>query len=104
MKMERNNYTIETLVKRAIKFSKDYQVSAVDTETLDNIRGLCLSVQQCFNLSKKTEDNLNDICHKCLVAYDHMTPNYDKKAMKKQIHSIRIDLIGELRLAKIDIF
>lgn len=104
MKMERNNYTIETLVKRAIKFDKDYQVSAVDAETLDNIRGLCLSVKQCFNLSKKTEDNLNDICHKCLVAYDHMKPNYDEKEMLKRINAIRFDLMLELKSEKIDIF
>lgn len=102
--MERNNYTIETLVKQAIKFDSDYKVSGVDTETLDNIRGLCLSVQQCFNLSQQTEDSLNDICHDCLVAYDHMIPGYDKKAMKKQINDIRLDLIGVLRLAQIDIF
>ena len=44
------------------------------------------------------------ICHKCLVAYDHMTPNYDKDKMLKRINAIRFDLLLELKSAKFNIF
>lgn len=99
-----NSFLIMGLTRRVSQFNEDRKANVVSVETLDNIREICFHVSQIFDISIDTKDNLNDICHKCLVAYDHMTPNYDEKAMLKRINAIRFDLLLELKTAKIDIF
>lgn len=92
------------LTRRVSKFNEDRKANAVSVETLDNIREICFHVKQIFEISQDTIEGLDDISHKCLVAYDHMTPNYDKDEMLKRINRIRFDLLLELKTAKIDIF
>lgn len=99
-----NAFMIMGLTRRVSKFNEDKKNNIVSVETLDNIREICFHVSQIFDISIETKDNLNDICHKCLVAYDHMTPGYDKNAMLKRINAIRFDLLLELKTAKINIF
>lgn len=99
-----NAFLIMGLTRRVSKFNEDKKNNVVSVDTLDNIREICFHVSQIFDISVETKDNLNDICHKCLVAYDHMTPNYDKDKMLKRINAIRFDLLLELKTAKIDIF
>lgn len=99
-----NAFMIMGLTRRVSKFNEDKKDNVVSVETLDNIREICFHVSQIFDISVETKDNLNDICHDCLVAYDHMTPNFDEKAMLKRINKIRFDLLLELKTAKIDIF
>lgn len=88
-----NAFMIMGLTRRAIRFNEDRKDNVVSVETLDNIREICFHVSQIF-----------DISHKCLVAYDHMTPNYNKADMLKRINKIRFYLLLELKSAKIDIF
>lgn len=76
----------------------------VSVATLDNIREICFHVEHIFELKKDTVEGLHDICHKCLVAYDHMTPNFDKNEMLKRINAIRFNLLLELKSAEINIF
>lgn len=92
------------LTRRVSQFNEDRKNNTVSVETLDNIREICFHVSQIFDISVETKDNLNDICHKCLVAYDHMTPNYNEAEMLKRINKIRFDLLLELKTAKINIF
>lgn len=99
-----NEFLIMGLTRKVSKFNDDRKNNVVSVATLDNIREICFHVGQIFDISIEVKDNLNDICHKCLVAYDHMTPNYDEKAMLKRINKIRFDLLLELKTAKIDIF
>ena len=99
-----NEFLIMGLTRRVSQFNKDRKNNTVSVATLDNIREICFHVSQIFDISIDTKDNLNDICHECLVAYDHMTPNYDEKDMLKRINKIRFDLLLELKTAKIDIF
>lgn len=99
-----NAFLIMGLTRRVSQFNEDRKANVVSIETLDNIREICFHVSQIFDISIETKDNLNDICHKCLVAYDHMTPDFDEKAMLKRINDIRFDLLLELKSAKIDIF
>lgn len=99
-----NAFMIMGLTRRVSKFNEDRKNNIISVETLDNIREICFHVSQIFDISVETKDNLNDICHKCLVAYDHMTPNYDKDKMLKRINAIRFDLLLELKSAKINIF
>ena len=99
-----NAFMIMGLTRRVSKFNEDKKNNVVNVETLDNIREMCFHVEQIFVLEKETIEGLHDICHDCLVAYDHMTPNYDEKDMLKRINAIRFDLLLELKTAKIDIF
>ena len=99
-----NAFMIMGLTRRVSKFNEDKKNNVVNVETLDNIREICFHVEQIFVLEKETIEGLHDICHDCLVAYDHMTPNYDEKDMLKRINAIRFDLLLELKTAKIDIF
>lgn len=99
-----NAFMIMGLTRRASQFNEDKKGNVVSVETLDNIREICFHVEHIFELKQETIDGLHDICHKCLVAYDHMTPNYDKDKMLKRINAIRFDLLLELKSAKIDIF
>ena len=99
-----NAFMIMGLTRRVSQFNEDRKNNIVSVETLDNICEICFHVSQIFDISIETKDNLNDICHKCLVAYDHMIPNYDEKAMLKRINAIRFDLLLELKSAKINIF
>ena len=99
-----NAFMIMGLTRSVSQFNEDRKANVVSVETLDNIREICFHVSQIFDISIDTKDNLNDICHKCLVAYDHMTPGYDKNAMLKRINAIRFSLLLELKTAKIDIF
>ena len=92
------------LTRRVSQFNDDRKNNIVSVETLDNIREICFHVEQIFEISQETIEGLNDICHKCLVAYDHMTPGFDGKEMLKRINSIRFDLLLELKSAKINIF
>lgn len=97
-------FLIMGLTRRVSQFNEDRNNNTVSVETLDNIREICFHVSQIFDISIETKDNLNDICHDCLVAYDHMTPNYNKDEMLKRINAIRFDLLSELKSAKINIF
>lgn len=99
-----NAFLIMGLTRRVSQFNEDKKNNIVSVATLDNIREICFHVSQIFGISIEVKDNLNDICHDCLVAYDHMTPNFDEKAMLKRINKIRFDLLLELKSAKIDIF
>lgn len=99
-----NAFLIMGLTRRVSKFNEDKKDNVVSVETLDNIREICFHVEHIFELKKETVEGLHDICHKCLVAYDHMTPNFDEKEMLKRINDIRFDLLLELKTAKIDIF
>ena len=99
-----NEFLIMGLTRRVSQFNEDRKANVVSVATLDNIREICFHVSQIFDISIETKDNLNDICHKCLVAYDHMTPNFDEKEMLECINAIRFDLLLELKTAKINIF
>lgn len=99
-----NAFLIMGLTRRVSMFNEDRKNNVVSVETVDNIRGICFLVSQIFDISIETKDNLNDICHECFVAYDHMTPNYNKADMLKRINAIRSDLLLELKSAKINIF
>lgn len=99
-----NAFMIMGLTRRVSKFNEDKKDNVISVETLDDIREICFHVEHIFELKQDTIEGLHDICHKCLVAYDHMTPNYDKEAMLKRINSIRFDLLLELKTAKINIF
>ena len=99
-----NAFMIMGLTRRVSQFNDDRKNNIVSVETLDNIREICFHVEQIFEISQETIEGLNDICHKCLVAYDHMTPGFDGKEMLKRINSIRFDLLLELKSAKINIF
>lgn len=99
-----NAFLIMGLTRRVSQFNEDRKNNVVSVATLDNIREICFHVAQIFDISIETKDNLNDICHDCLVAYDHMTPDYDEKDMLKRINKIRFDLLLELKSAKINIF
>ena len=99
-----NAFMIMGLTRRVSKFNEDKRNNIVSVETLDNIREICFHVEHIFELKKETVEGLHDICHKCLVAYDLMKPDYDKKAMLKRINAIRFDLLLELKSAKINIF
>lgn len=99
-----NAFLIMGLTRRVSQFNEDRKNNTVSVETLDNIREICFHVSQIFDISIETKDNLNDISHKCLVAYDNMTPNFDEKEMLKRINAIRFDLLLELKSAKINIF
>lgn len=92
------------LTRRVSQFNEDRKANVVSVATLDNIREICFHVSQIFDISIDTKDSLNNICHDCLVAYDHMTPDYDEKDMLKRINKIRFDLLLELKSAKINIF
>lgn len=99
-----NAFMIMGLTRRVSKFNEDKKDNVVSVETLDNIREICFHVEHIFELKQDTIDGLHDICHDCLVAYDHMTPNFDEKEMLKRINIIRFDLLLELKTAKINIF
>lgn len=99
-----NAFMIMGLTRRVSKFNEDRKANVVSVATLDNIREICFHVEHIFELKKDTVEGLHDICHKCLVAYDHMTPNFDENEMLKRINAIRFDLLLELKTAKIDIF
>lgn len=99
-----NAFMIMGLTRRVSQFNDDKKNNIVSVETLDNIREICFHVEHIFELKKETVEGLHDICHKCLVAYDHMTPNFDKADMLKRINAIRFDLLLELKSAKINIF
>lgn len=99
-----NAFLIMGLTRRVSQFNEDKKANVVSVATLDNIREICFHVEQIFELKKETIEGLHDICHKCLVAYDHMTPNFDEKEMLKCINAIRFDLLLELKTAKINIF
>ena len=99
-----NAFMIMGLTRRVSQFNEDRKANVVSIATLDNIREICFHVSQIFDISIEVKDNLNDICHACLVAYDHMTPNYNEAEMLKRINKIRFDLLLELKTAKIDIF
>lgn len=99
-----NAFMIMGLTRRVSQFNEDRKNNVVSVDTLDNIREICFHVEHIFELKKDTVEGLHDICHKCLVAYDHMTPNFDEKEMLKRINAIRFDLLLELKTAKINIF
>ena len=99
-----NAFMIMGLTRRVSKFNEDKKNNIVSVETLDNIREICFHVEHIFELKQDTIDGLHDICHKCLVAYDHMTPNFDESDMLKRINAIRFELLLELKSAKINIF
>ena len=99
-----NAFMIMGLTRRVSQFNEDRKNNTVSVETLDNIREICFHVEHIFELKQDTIDDLHDICHDCLVAYDHMTPNYNKADMLKRINKIRFDLMLELKTAKINIF
>lgn len=99
-----NAFLIMGLTRRVSQFNEDRKNNTVSVETLDNIMKICFHVTQIFDISIETKDNLDIICHECLVAYNHMTPNYDKADMLKRINKIRSDLLLELKSAKINIF
>ena len=99
-----NAFMIMGLTRRVSQFNDDRKANVVSVATLDNIREICFHVERIFELKQDTIDGLNDICHKCLVAYDHMTPGFDEKEMLKRINAIRFDLLLELKSAKINIF
>lgn len=99
-----NAFLIMGLTRRVSKFNEDRKANVVSVATLDNIREICFHVEHIFVLKQDTINGLHDICHKCLVACDHMTPNFNEKEMLKRINAIRFNLILELKSAKIDIF
>ena len=99
-----NAFMIMGLTRRVSQFNEDRKDNVVSVDTLDNIREICFHVEHIFELNKDTVEGLHDICHKCLVAYDHMIPNYDEKEMLKRINNIRFHLLLELKTAKINIF
>lgn len=99
-----NAFMIMGLTRRVSQFNEDRKANAVSVATLDNIREICFHVEHIFELKKDTVEGLHDICHNCLVAYDHMTPNFDKNEMLKRINAIRFDLLLELKSAEINIF
>lgn len=99
-----NAFLIMGLVRRASQFNEDRKANVVSVATLDNIREICFHVKQIFEISQDTIEGLDGISHKCLVAYDHMTPGYNEKDMLKRINKIRFDLLLELESAKINIF
>ena len=99
-----NAFMIMGLTRRVSQFNEDRKNNVVSVDTLDNIREICFHVEHIFELKKDTVEGLHDICHNCLVAYDHMTPNFDKNEMLKRINAIRFDLLLELKSAEINIF
>lgn len=99
-----NAFMIMGLTRRVSQFNEDRKANVVSVATLENIREICFHVEQIFELKQDTIEGLHDICHECLVTYDHMKPNYDKKEILKRINKIRFDLLLELKTAKIDIF
>lgn len=99
-----NAFMIMGLTRRVSQFNEDRKNNVVSVDTLDNIREICFHVEHIFELKKDTVEGLHDICHNCLVAYDHMTPNFDENEMLKRINAIRFDLLLELKSAKINIF
>ena len=99
-----NAFMIMGLTRRVSQFNEDRKNNVVSVDTLDNIREICFHVEHIFELKKDTVEGLHDICHKCLVAYDSMTPGFDEKEMLKRINAIRFDLLLELKSAKINIF
>lgn len=99
-----NAFMIMGLTRRVNQFNEDKKANVVSVATLDNIREICFHVEHIFELKKDTVEGLHDICHNCLVAYDHMTPNFDENEMLKRINAIRFDLLLELKSAKINIF
>lgn len=99
-----NAFMIMGLTRRVSQFNEDRKNNVVSVDTLDNIREICFHVEHIFELKKDTVEGLHDICHNCLVAYDHMTPNFDENEMLKRINAIRSDLLLELKSAKINIF
>lgn len=102
--MEKTNYTLTRLTKKAIKFDRDYKECTVSVYSLDNIREFMLLIEGLFNISNKAKEGIDDILLDCLLTSDHFKPDMDEKAMSKRIHNIRIDVIGLLREEKIDIF
>lgn len=99
-----NAFLIMGLTRRVSQFNEDRKANVVSVATLDNIREICFHVEHIFELEQDTIDGLHDICFKCLVAYGHMTLNYDESDILKRINSIRSDLLLELKLAEINIF
>ena len=99
-----NAFMIMGLTRRVSQFNEDRKNNVVSVDTLDNIREICFHVEYIFELKKDTVEGLHDICHNCLVAYDHMTPNFDENEMLKRINAIHFDLLLELKSAKINIF
>lgn len=99
-----NAFLIMGLTRRVSQFNEDRKDNVVSVATLDNIREICFLVPQIFDISIDTKDNLNDICHNCLVASEHLNTEMNEKTMYKRIHTIRIDLIRVLRTEKINIF
>lgn len=99
-----NAFLIMGLTRHVSQFNEDRKDNVVSVATLDNIREICFLVSQIFDISIVTKDNLNDICHNCLVASEHLNTEMNEKTMYKRIHTIRIDLIRVLRTEKINIF
>lgn len=99
-----NAFMIMGLTRRVSQFNEDRKANVATLTTLDNIREICFHVEHIFELKKDTVEGLHDICHECLVAYDHMAPDYDEKDMLKRINKIRFDLLLKLKSAKINIF
>ena len=104
MKLEKNNYTMARLAKKAVKFDSDYREGTVTVSTLDNIRELMTLLEGLFDLSNKAKAEMDDIAFDCLTVCDMFNPEMDEIAVGKKIHNIRINLIGTLREEKIDIF
>lgn len=104
MRMEKTNYTLTRLTKKAIKFDRDYKEGTVSVYSLDNIREFMLLIEGLFNISNKAKEGIDDILLDCLLTSDHFKPDMDEEAMSKRIHNIRIDVIGLLREENIDIF
>lgn len=102
--MEKTNYTLTRLTKKAIKFDRDYKEGTVSVYSLDNIREFMLLIEGLFNISNKAKEGIDDILLDCLLTSDHFKPDMDEEAMSKRIHNIRIDVIGLLREENIDIF
>ena len=104
MKLEKNNYTLTRLVKKAVKFDSDYRKGTVSVYSLDNIRELMTLIEGLFELSNKAKAEMDDISFDCLCVSDMFNPEMDDVAVGKKIHNICISLIGVLREEKIDIF
>lgn len=104
IRLEKNNYTLARLAKKAVKFDTDYRKGTVSVSRLDNIRELMTLIEGLFDLSNKARAEMDDISFECLVACDSFNPEMDDEAMDKRIHNICISLIGTLREEKINIF
>lgn len=104
IRLEKNNYTLSRLAKKAVKFDSDYRKGTVSVSRLDNIRELMTLLEGLFGISDKALSEMDAIAFDCLCVSDMFNPEMDDISVGKKIHNICIDLIRILRTENIDIF